>query len=159
MNGTSSNPLPRRKRIRLPLQDYFTPTARYFVIICCRGKKPLLTLPSHRSLLRDLLCRTARAQRVELAAYTVLPTHLHFIASGGRLDLLAFVREFKSRSAVELGRRGLPFPQWQRSFFDRKLRSKASLRKKCAYIWHNPVRAGLAKNPEGYPWSGSLLTG
>ena len=118
----------------------------------------MLALPSHRSLVRDLLCLTARAQRVELAAYTVLPTHLHFIASGGRLGLLAFVREFKSRSAVELARRGLPFPQWQRSFFDHKLRSKESLRRKCAYIWNNSVRSGLAKNPEDYPWSGALLT-
>ena len=76
------SPSPRRKRIRLPLQDYSTPTARYFVTICCRGKKPLLARPTHRSLVRDLLCLTARSHRVELPAYTILPTHLHFIASG-----------------------------------------------------------------------------
>ena len=108
--------------------------------------------------MRDALCHTARTQRVELAAYSVLPTHLHFIASGGRLGLLAFVREFKSRSAVELSRRGIPVPQWQRSFFDRKLRSRESVRRKCAYIWNNPVRSGLAKKPEDYPWSGASLT-
>jgi len=107
---------------------------------------------------RDALCLVARTQRVELAAYSVLPTHLHFIASGGRLGLLAFVREFKSRSALALARCGIPFPQWQRSFFDHKLRSRESVRRKCAYIWNNSVRAGLAKKPEDYPWSGASLT-
>jgi len=48
-----------------------------------------------------------------------------------------------------LGRRG---SVWQDESFDHVLRSEESLIEKTEYLFHNPVRKGLAAAPEDYPW-------
>ena len=149
---------PRRKRIRLPLQDYHS-KAWYFVTICCKDKKPRFIDPAVRSLVVKVLRTTATSLSVELAAYTVLPNHVHFICSAGEKGVVGFVQAFKSRSALELKKCGEQASPWQRSFFDRKIRSTESERRKCEYVWMNPVRKGLVRRMEDYPWSGALLTG
>ncbi|MGH9788597.1 MAG: REP-associated tyrosine transposase [Candidatus Acidiferrales bacterium] len=149
---------PRRKRIRLPLQDYHS-TGWYFVTICCTDKKSHFIDPSARSLVVKILRDTATSLSVELVAFTVLPNHVHFICSAGEKGLVRFVQAFKSCSALELKRRGASSSPWQRSFFDHKIRSTESLKRKCEYIWLNPVRKGLVRRMEDYPWSGALLTG
>jgi REP element-mobilizing transposase RayT len=41
---------------------------------------------------------------------------------------------------------------WQDESFDHVLRGEESLRETIEYIRQNPVRRGLVKNPEDYPW-------
>jgi hypothetical protein len=48
----------------------------------------------------------------------------------------------------ELGRHG---KDWQTESFDRVLRSSESLDAKVAYIFENPIRAGLVSRSEDYP--------
>jgi REP element-mobilizing transposase RayT len=43
-------------------------------------------------------------------------------------------------------------PPWQEESFDHVLRSEESFEDKLEYIRQNPVRRGLVKNPEDYPW-------
>ena len=42
--------------------------------------------------------------------------------------------------------------QWQAGFFDHRLRVAESFEEKVHYIRMNPVRAGLASNPETWPY-------
>jgi REP element-mobilizing transposase RayT len=42
---------------------------------------------------------------------------------------------------------------WQPLFYDFNIRTERKLRQKLAYIYENPVRAGLCKKPEDWPWS------
>lgn len=42
---------------------------------------------------------------------------------------------------------------WQPSFYDFNIYSERMLEQKVAYIHWNPVRAGLRKSPEDWPWS------
>ena len=157
--STLNTSLPKRKHIRLPPGAYYKPGTWYFITICCRGKQPLLDTPDKRDLVRELLRQTATVHCVELAAYTILPNHLHVICSAGKKGLPGFVREFKSRTAVEFKRLFGEGSPWQFRYFDHKIRSEESLRNKCRYVWFNPVRRGLAPKPEDYPWSGALRTG
>jgi len=150
--------LPKRKHTRLPADAYHKRGAWYFVTICCKEKKPLLASPKARDLVVDTLRRTAATLHVEMVVYTVLPNHMHLICSAGSAGLIDFVREFKSRIAVQLIRAGAPASPWQSRFFDHKLRSHESLRRKCEYVWMNPVRKRLVSRPEDYRWSGALLT-
>ncbi|MGH9812840.1 MAG: REP-associated tyrosine transposase [Candidatus Acidiferrales bacterium] len=150
---------PKRKRIRLSADAYHKSTAWFFVTICCKEKKPLLASPVARDLVVEVLRRTAAALHVEMAVYTVLPNHMHLICSAGSAGLIDFVREFKSRTAVQLIRVGAPASPWQARFFDHKLRSHESTRRKCEYVWMNPVRRRLVSRPEDYRWTGALLTG
>lgn len=155
----SQQPRPSRKPIRLPKDAYFKPRVWYFVTVCCQNKKPLLHTPEKRTIVQGILQRTAMTNRVELAAYTIMPNHVPFICSAGTQGLSGFVREFKSRTALEFRRRFQAPSPWQARFFDHKLRTEESLKKKCQYVWLNPVRKRLVPEPNQYAWSGALLTG
>ena len=67
-----------------------------------------------------------------------MPDHLHMlIGVAGDAQLSSSVRDFKritSRTAKV---------DWQRNFFDHRLRHDESEDEKAAYIRENPVRAGL----------------
>ena len=43
--------------------------------------------------------------------------------------------------------------EWQRNFFDHRLRTTAELEEKSNYIEMNPVRRGLCEKPENWPWT------
>jgi len=45
---------------------------------------------------------------------------------------------------------------WQRSYFDRVLRSEEDTVGVARYLLENPIRAGLATRPEDYPYLGSM---
>ena len=42
--------------------------------------------------------------------------------------------------------------EWQRNFFDHRLRHDESLTEKFAYIYQNPIRAGLVQNEADWPY-------
>ena len=147
----------RRKHIRLPFPDYRTQGAWYFVTVCCKDKEPHFQEGKVRTLVANILRETAQSHHVEVAVYTVLPNHVHLICSAGEDGVIGFVRRLKGRATAEIRQRFGKRQIGQPSFFDHKLRSEESLRQKCLYVWLNPVRRGLARSIEDYPWSGRVL--
>jgi hypothetical protein len=84
-----------------------------------------------------------------------MPDHLHALVVGRNdaADLIRFVQHFKQVTAFDFKRKsGLRL--WQQSFYDRALRVEEDLADVAAYILANPVRAGLAAQPDDYPLSG-----
>ncbi len=149
---------PQRKHIRLCPDAYHKPSTWYFITVCCRNKEPRLQAPKLRDVVREALLDTAKQQRVELAAYSILPDHLHVICGAGAKGVSSFIRGVKGRSATALRRAGVAGSPWQVRFFDHKIRSHESLKQKCEYVWLNPVRRRLAARAEEYRWNGALLT-
>jgi putative transposase len=47
-------------------------------------------------------------------------------------------------------------PVWQEDYFDRYLRSAESYGQKWQYVRNNPVRAGLVRCPEDWPYQGRI---
>lgn len=47
--------------------------------------------------------------------------------------------------------------RWQKGFHDHKFRTPESEARKWAYVCLNPVRAGLAKHPEEWPFAGEIF--
>jgi putative transposase len=80
--------------------------------------------------------------------FLLMPDHCHalitFPESG--TPWMKVVRDWKHWLARSLGIR------WQIDFFDHRLRSDESHDEKASYILANPVRAGLVKNPEEWPY-------
>jgi REP element-mobilizing transposase RayT len=71
--------------------------------------------------------------------------------------LLQSVKWFSARAANKaLARSGEPF--WQSESYDHWVRDAAEFERIRRYIEENPVRAGLAAEPEEYSWS-SAFTG
>lgn len=157
-SGKAKPALPRRKHIRLPLADYQIQGTWYFVTICCRDKKPHIKKYAVRDALQEILREVTSSYQVELAAYSILPNHLHIICSAGKEGLVAFLRVFKSKAARRIRQSSNPVFEWQKSFFDHRIRHDKSLDEKARYIWENPVRLGLCHKAEEYPWNGSTLT-
>jgi putative transposase len=145
---------------RLVLSD------RFFFITC--------RLLPHRLLLRepqfDCLARVVRERREKyhflLTAWVFLPDHWHAILFPRFPVTISRVMEaIKVGSTLRINadrtESGL---LWQPRFFDRALRTVKEYYEKVEYIHLNPVRAGLVKRAEDWPWSsvhdytGSLST-
>jgi REP element-mobilizing transposase RayT len=85
-----------------------------------------------------------------------MPEHVHLLVEGLQelSDLRRFVRDAKQRSGFEYARRS-GRPLWQDGYYDHVLRDDESTLVVVRYILGNPVRAGLAKDIDKYPYSGS----
>ena len=101
-----------------------------------------------------MLESAARSTGFGLLAYCFMPDHLHLLVQGSEgSDLARFIKVFKQASSFDYKRReGRPL--WQRSYYDHVLRGQDELQPAVEYILGNPVRAGLADNPDAYSFSG-----
>jgi len=94
-----------------------------------------------------------------IGRYVIMPDHVHFFC---RAELAAkplpiFIQRWKEwsskRMAPELKASG---SVWQEEFFDHVLRSSESYSQKWDYVKENPVRAGLVKSADDWPWQGEI---
>jgi putative transposase len=77
-----------------------------------------------------------------------MPDHLHMlIGIPGARQLSNLIRDFK-RITTRIG--GI---DWQRNFFDHRLRHDESENEKVAYIRVNPVRGGLIGPNDRWPFA------
>ena len=72
-----------------------------------------------------------------------MPDHVHALLSfpPSTKPLALVIRKWKEWTAKTIG------IQWQRDFFEHRLRAEESRREKADYILENPVRAGLVLHP------------
>jgi putative transposase len=90
----------------------------------------------------------------ELTAWAVMPNHVHILILP-RVQphlITRWVRGSTARAAnLLLARTGEAF--WQQESYDHWARNATDRDRIAAYIEHNPVAAGLAAQPESWPWS------
>ena len=83
-----------------------------------------------------------------------MPNHVHLLITP-QVEVPALLGRLKGASAREsnklLGQTGRPF--WQDESYDRLVRKANESQRIESYILQNPVRAGLARSAEEYPWS------
>jgi putative transposase len=122
--------------------------AIYFISVCCqqRGLNQLCNGNTSK-----ILFDTARiyheSGRWNLSLLLLMPDHLHgLIGVDGRDSLSQLLRDYKRITAKLAG------IFWQRNFFDHRLRHDESLAEKFAYICQNPVRAGLVRDEQDWPY-------
>jgi putative transposase len=102
-----------------------------------------------------MLLSLSKTHRWQLEAWAVLSNHYHFVARGqpDSTPMTKFLREFHSRSAIELnwmdaaeGR-----PVWH-NFRDTRLTFQHSYLARLNYVHQNAVKHGLAQVANEYPW-------
>jgi REP element-mobilizing transposase RayT len=138
-----------RERHSLPHAQPFAWDSVYFITICAepRGVNTL-ALPAVAPALWQAWCGYAERQSCSPLLFVVMPDHIH--------GLFRFPVEPGIGATVEAWKRltarryGL---EWQRDFFDHRLRSDESFEEKAAYISDNPVRKGLASVASAWPYS------
>ena len=145
----------RRKNTRLSPSHYLG-ERRYFITICCDGRKPHLSNPP---VAQDILCvlkKFAARYNFLLHAFCLMPDHVHFLAEGTHplSDVRELVRLFKQHTAFAF-RKSSPTLLWEKSYYDYILRPSDSVESVACYIWWNPVRKHLCARPEDFSLSGS----
>jgi putative transposase len=155
----------KRKYLRLHGWDYTSPGC-YFVTICVKNKECFLAdvvnekvVPNEFGKIVESRWKRLRNQYryLKLDAFVVMPNHVHglmrifndSIVTGRDLSLPTIAEKikslsdiigaFKTTSSKEIHLAGFPNFFWQRSFYEKIIRSEAEARKVQEYICNNPA--------------------
>jgi putative transposase len=125
----------------------------HFVTFSCYQRKPLLQGDWAKEVVERVLETTRRERCLCVAAYVLMPEHVHLLANEpGEGTLASFIQVLKQRTARELKRNDEP-QFWQRRYYDFNVSSHEKYIQKIRYIHRNPVERGLFSRPEDYRWS------
>src|SRR5206468_6030651 len=131
----------------------------YFITSCTFKRRSILVSKEVAKILVDEWQQARERHGWAVGRYVIMPDHVHFFCSA-ELDakrLPTFMQAWKQwtskRMARELKFRG---KVWQEEFFDHVLRSSESYGQKWDYVKENPVRAGLVKRSDEWPWQGEI---
>jgi len=133
--------------------DHTTPTwvhgrPIYFITQCAsqRGVNQLC----HPNVSKNIFAATQHYQnqlRWHAHLLLLMPDHLHALISFPKAETMQqVVRSWKHYLSYKYNL------EWQRDFFDHRLRSDESHQEKIAYIRNNPVRAGLIVTSCDWPY-------
>jgi len=121
---------------------------------CCALRHPEVARYIQESFL------SFHGKRYSLHAWCIMPNHVHVLLEP-RTDLATIVQGWKSFTSRWVLRQnqwlGLRIPKpdqlWMREYWDRYIRDAGHYQKALDYIQQNPVKAGLCRRPEDWPWS------
>ena len=118
----------------------------WFLTICChrRGLNQLACEPVGANLISSI-AHYHTAQKWWVWAAVVMPDHLHLLVSTHH-NLINVISHWKRWTASRC------HLQWQRDFFEHRLRLNEHVVQKAQYILDNPVRAGLVKDRDDWPY-------
>jgi len=88
--------------------------------------------------------------------YCFMADHQHMIISGRRKnsDIWSTIVKYKQKTGFWLSKN--TSLRWQKDFYDHAIRSDEDIAAQVKYILGNPVRKGLLKSWEEYPYKGSI---
>ena len=149
-------PLDRMYEYRRLLPHY-QKAGRTLFVTFCKGTREPFSAQARDAVLQ--CCLKGRGHKFQLHAVVVMPDHVHLLLTplcnekGWPYGLPAILKLVKGASARSVNKLlGSSGPVWQEESFDHVLRSQESREEKLEYIRQNPVRRGLVKIPEDYPW-------
>lgn len=128
-----------------------TPTI-VFVTACTRNRMPWLAAKEVQNL---LVQAWTGAEAWLVGDYLLMPDHVHFFAAPRNITVpfekwQTYWKSRFTRSHVHGEWR------WQPHAFHHRLRDGESYEAKWRYVRENPVRAGLVKEPDEWPFQGRL---
>jgi putative transposase len=88
--------------------------------------------------------------------YVIMPDHIHLFSAPNTFPmkpLQQWVKYWKSLASLSWPRPN-NYPLWQRDSWDTQLRRHESYDSKREDVINNPVRAGLVKEPDDWPFQG-----
>lgn len=145
----------RKARLRRP-ERVFVPAPIYFVSANTASRFSILTVPEIHSTFLEF-ARLGENRGAFIGAYVLMPDHIHlFVALDPETKLAAWVKSLKNFFSKTLRRLKIPALHWQKGFFDHVMRSADSYAQKWDYVRDNPVRAGLVRDWQEWPFSGEL---
>ena len=125
----------------------------HFITFSCYKRQPFLTSKTAKDIVQQILEETRQQQNLRIAAYVLMPEHVHLLTNEPKTNTLAvFLQILKQRTSREL--KSPDQKQfWQRRYYDFNVSSPEKFIEKLQYIHRNPVKRGLVSHPENYRWS------
>lgn len=129
---------------------------RYFLTFCTFERRRLFVTSDAVDAVRTQFLRAADDERIAVLAYCVMPDHLHLLVEGKSddSDCRRFIARGKQLSGFHY-KKQFGSALWQRYGFERTLRSDEATLSMARYILESPIRAGLVRYVEEYPFLGS----
>jgi putative transposase len=130
----------------------------HFITFSCYHRLPLLSQMHMEEAFLRALEQVRRRFEMHVFGYVVMPEHVHLLVSEPAGDLLPkAIQLLKTKVAVRARKQGqrtagdLPF--WQDRYFDHNVRNHAGFLTQLRYIHRNPVKRGLCRAADEWPWS------
>ncbi|MEP6937587.1 MAG: LamB/YcsF family protein, partial [Chthoniobacterales bacterium] len=161
-NGPARNrraPLGRAGFGHLTHLPSFYENSIVFFTTCAYGRRKILAASQCHGILRRLWERSAVRDGWWVGHYILMPDHVHFFARAGNeaRSIASWVQMWKSVASRQIAAAfGIDPPIWQPEYFDRYLRSTESYSEKWHYVERNPLRGGLVKRVEEWPYRGTI---
>jgi putative transposase len=131
---------------------------RYFLTFCTDRRRRIFEDPDAVNVAMEQLRRTADERNFAILAYCFMPDHVHLLIEGTaeHSDCKQFMTTFKQYSGYYYARR-FKSKLWQRYGYEHVLRDDERTLDVARYVLANPVRAGLCKSLDEYPYVGSMV--
>src|SRR5437660_2183903 len=129
----------------------------FFVTSATAGRRALLQSDRMATLFIDVL--RSYSGKFKIHEFTVMPDHFHLLVTlDGDLTIEKAVQlikgNFSYRAKKELGFQG---EVWQKGFSEDRVYDRESFLAHKSYIENNPVKAGLVRSAEEYPYCSTYL--
>lgn len=139
-----------RKRKRIYVEDI-----PYFVTVNLYQRMEIFSSEKWAKFMIEIIKEQQEKYHFKLHEFVVMPDHYHLILTPPIRftvsDVLHHINGvFSTRYNQATGHKGRVI---QPDFYDHGIRDEKDYEIKANYIHHNPVRAGLVKKAEDYPWS------
>ena len=125
----------------------------HFITFSCYQRQPFLHTEEAKDTVQQILEQTRKQQGLRIAAYVLMPEHVHLLtnepATGTLATFLQILKQLTSRQLKSPDQKQL----WQRRYYDFNVSSPEKFTEKLQYIHRNPVTRGLVTKPEDYCWS------
>jgi putative transposase len=141
----------RHRPVHLPPRASGNRSIVVFLTVCTAKRQPLLANAITHQLLRD---SWMKAKLWLVGRYVIMPDHIHLFCAPGTNPpgpMQPWIAYWKRLVAFSSGG-----SFWQKNFWDTQLRQHESYEAKWEYVRQNPVRAGLVKHADEWPYQGEL---
>ena len=126
----------------------------YFVTFATRDRRGIPSMDCAQFTFQQYAHCAKGKFNVAVGRYVIMPDHVHLFVRGDRsFTLSSWIGGLKRAMCV-----ALKWPRlWQPGFFDHILRSDESCAAKWNYMRNNPVRAGLVRTADEWPYQGEII--
>lgn len=150
--------MPFHKSIRLPQKIYAIPYQLCSITIGTAHRQSYFANDRLTTSCIQCLHNYSVEHQIKCYAFCFMPDHIHLLTEAtSEKSIITIVQELKglwTKIGWEHYFQGTVF---QKSFFDHFLRKDEDVRTVVHYMLNNPVRAGLVKRWEEYPYLGSTV--
>jgi putative transposase len=156
--GGYSNNMSEYPELPPRLDRIFLHNPVFFVTFCTHQRRKLLATGSIHIAFQNFANQAYAEHNIAVGRYVIMPDHLHlFVCGSYGFELGRWIGMLKQYLAKRVEGRNPAHPIWQRGFFDHLLRSDESYEQKWNYVRENPVRAGLVRVTDDWPYAGEII--